>query len=164
MLIHVSGRGKGGAGGRGRTPLQRGFPLPPAGFQPRQRPLVPGRGQPALTARAAQDRDNTSIDIGPIAQLVEPPAHNRSVPGSSPGGSTIFCAAAQRVSLCGRMRCKAWLCVRCCCTAGAAPGHGYFPACFPSFSLCKTAYGRTVSCRQSGIAFIPLFWCTLWLF
>ena len=25
---------------------------------------------------------------GPIAQLVEPPAHNRLVPGSSPGGPT----------------------------------------------------------------------------
>jgi hypothetical protein len=25
---------------------------------------------------------------GPIAQLVEPPAHNRSVPGSNPGGPT----------------------------------------------------------------------------
>ncbi len=27
--------------------------------------------------------------LGPIAQLVEPPAHNRLVPGSSPGGPTI---------------------------------------------------------------------------
>ena len=27
---------------------------------------------------------------GPIAQLAEPPAHNRSVPGSNPGGPTIF--------------------------------------------------------------------------
>ncbi|MDQ1286223.1 MAG: hypothetical protein QG663_1656, partial [Thermodesulfobacteriota bacterium] len=27
---------------------------------------------------------------GPIAQLVELPAHNRSVPGSNPGGPTIF--------------------------------------------------------------------------
>ena len=26
---------------------------------------------------------------GPIAQLVEPPAHNRMVPGSTPGGPTI---------------------------------------------------------------------------
>ena len=26
---------------------------------------------------------------GPIAQLVEPPAHNRKVPGSIPGGPTI---------------------------------------------------------------------------
>ena len=26
---------------------------------------------------------------GPIAQLVEPPAHNRSVPGSSPGGPIV---------------------------------------------------------------------------
>ena len=26
--------------------------------------------------------------IGPIAQLEEPPAHNRSVPGSNPGGPT----------------------------------------------------------------------------
>ena len=25
---------------------------------------------------------------GPIAQLVEQPAHNRSVPGSNPGGPT----------------------------------------------------------------------------
>ena len=27
---------------------------------------------------------------GPIAQLAEPPAHNRSVPGSIPGGPTFF--------------------------------------------------------------------------
>ena len=27
---------------------------------------------------------------GPIAQLAEPPAHNRSVPGSNPGGPTIL--------------------------------------------------------------------------
>ena len=25
---------------------------------------------------------------GPVAQLAEPPAHNRKVPGSSPGGPT----------------------------------------------------------------------------
>ncbi len=29
-------------------------------------------------------------DSGPIAQLVELPAHNRSVPGSSPGGPIWF--------------------------------------------------------------------------
>jgi hypothetical protein len=29
---------------------------------------------------------------GPIAQLAEPPAHNRSVPGSNPGGPTSYCA------------------------------------------------------------------------
>jgi hypothetical protein len=28
---------------------------------------------------------------GPIAQLAEPPAHNRSVPGSNPGGPTNYC-------------------------------------------------------------------------
>ena len=28
------------------------------------------------------------IQGGPIAQLEEPPAHNRSVPGSNPGGPT----------------------------------------------------------------------------
>ena len=27
---------------------------------------------------------------GPIAQLEEPPAHNRSVPGSNPGGPTML--------------------------------------------------------------------------
>ena len=27
---------------------------------------------------------------GPIAQRLEPPAHNRSVPGSNPGGPTIL--------------------------------------------------------------------------
>ena len=27
---------------------------------------------------------------GPIAQLAEPPAHNRSVPGSNPGGPTSY--------------------------------------------------------------------------
>lgn len=26
------------------------------------------------------------MDGGPVAQLAEPPAHNRLVPGSSPGG------------------------------------------------------------------------------
>jgi hypothetical protein len=31
---------------------------------------------------------NIYLGCGPIAQLVEPPAHNRSVPGSSPGGPT----------------------------------------------------------------------------
>ena len=31
-----------------------------------------------------------SRPCGPIAQLVELPAHNRLVPGSSPGGPTIF--------------------------------------------------------------------------
>ena len=29
-----------------------------------------------------------SKERGPIAQLVEPPAHNRKVPGSNPGGPT----------------------------------------------------------------------------
>jgi hypothetical protein len=29
-------------------------------------------------------------DFGPIAQLVELPAHNRLVPGSNPGGPTIL--------------------------------------------------------------------------
>ena len=29
---------------------------------------------------------NFATGLGPIAQLVEPPAHNRSVPGSIPGG------------------------------------------------------------------------------
>jgi hypothetical protein len=32
---------------------------------------------------------NIGVNMGPIAQLEEPPAHNRSVPGSSPGGPTI---------------------------------------------------------------------------
>ncbi len=31
----------------------------------------------------------SSCVVGPIAQLVELPAHNRLVPGSSPGGPTI---------------------------------------------------------------------------
>ncbi len=31
---------------------------------------------------------NTVVFSGPIAQLVELPAHNRLVPGSSPGGPT----------------------------------------------------------------------------
>ena len=30
-----------------------------------------------------------NIAYGPIAQLAEPPAHNRSVPGSNPGGPTL---------------------------------------------------------------------------
>jgi hypothetical protein len=30
------------------------------------------------------------MSAGPIAQLVELPAHNRLVPGSSPGGPTIL--------------------------------------------------------------------------
>ena len=29
---------------------------------------------------------------GPVAQWLERPAHNRQVPGSSPGGPTMFCA------------------------------------------------------------------------
>ncbi len=33
---------------------------------------------------------------GPIAQLAEPPAHNRSVPGSIPGGPTIIQAGLKR--------------------------------------------------------------------
>ena len=32
--------------------------------------------------------------LGPIAQRLEPPAHNRSVPGSNPGGPTILAGAA----------------------------------------------------------------------
>ena len=31
------------------------------------------------------------MSCGPIAQLAEPPAHNRSVPGSNPGGPTSYC-------------------------------------------------------------------------
>ena len=31
-----------------------------------------------------------SLICGPIAQLVEPPAHNRSVPGSNPGGPISY--------------------------------------------------------------------------
>ncbi len=31
--------------------------------------------------------------FGPIAQRSEPPAHNRSVPGSNPGGPTNFFSA-----------------------------------------------------------------------
>ncbi len=34
--------------------------------------------------------------LGPIAQLVEPPAHNRQVPGSSPGGPTNTSSAKVR--------------------------------------------------------------------
>ena len=34
---------------------------------------------------------------GPIAQLAEPPAHNRSVPGSNPGGPTNYCGMKIRV-------------------------------------------------------------------
>ena len=33
--------------------------------------------------------NSTSGTNGPIAQRSEPPAHNRSVPGSNPGGPTI---------------------------------------------------------------------------
>jgi hypothetical protein len=33
--------------------------------------------------------------FGPIAQRSEPPAHNRSVPGSNPGGPTIFSCAVE---------------------------------------------------------------------
>ena len=35
------------------------------------------------------------IYAGPIAQLVELPAHNRLVPGSSPGGPTIYFAESK---------------------------------------------------------------------
>ena len=39
--------------------------------------------------------------LGPIAQRSEPPAHNRSVPGSNPGGPTILPSGAllRRASL-----------------------------------------------------------------
>lgn len=40
------------------------------------------------TARMATLR--RMIGDGPIAHLVEPPAHNRQVPGSSPGGPTAY--------------------------------------------------------------------------
>ena len=33
--------------------------------------------------------------FGPIAQRSEPPAHNRSVPGSNPGGPTNFSCAVK---------------------------------------------------------------------
>src|SRR6476620_8349672 len=32
----------------------------------------------------------SAIRFGPIAQRLEPPAHNRPVPGSNPGGPTNF--------------------------------------------------------------------------
>ena len=35
--------------------------------------------------------------VGPIAQLVEPPAHNRKVPGSNPGGPTYIKKGEQLV-------------------------------------------------------------------
>lgn len=31
----------------------------------------------------------TKLKQGPVAQLAEPPAHNRLVPGSSPGGPIL---------------------------------------------------------------------------
>ena len=34
--------------------------------------------------------------FGPIAQRSEPPAHNRSVPGSNPGGPTKFIRSTER--------------------------------------------------------------------
>ena len=34
--------------------------------------------------------------FGPIAQRSEPPAHNRSVPGSNPGGPTKFFSATEQ--------------------------------------------------------------------
>jgi|GEM_PF-2617829 hypothetical protein len=34
--------------------------------------------------------------FGPIAQRSEPPAHNRSVPGSNPGGPTKFFLATEQ--------------------------------------------------------------------
>jgi hypothetical protein len=47
-------------------------------------PLAPG-----LTKAAARDSNQGVFSrTGPIAQLAEPPAHNRSVPGSIPGGPT----------------------------------------------------------------------------
>ena len=73
----------------------------PGGVRGGTRNLCTFACRPALTARGLQDRDNTSVDTGPIAQLVEPPAHNRSVPGSSPGGSTSVFRRPYGVLSCG---------------------------------------------------------------
>src|SRR4051812_12631377 len=36
------------------------------------------------------------LRLGPIAQRLEPPAHNRLVPGSNPGGPTNLCSVFTR--------------------------------------------------------------------
>ena len=41
-----------------------------------------------ILTKTEQKKQKTKI--GPIAQLVERPAHNRLVPGSSPGGPTLI--------------------------------------------------------------------------
>src|SRR5262249_29626037 len=48
---------------------------------------APRRRSPALVCRPLRNL-LASPSFGPIAQLAEPPAHNRSGPGSSPGGPT----------------------------------------------------------------------------
>lgn len=67
--------------------ITAGFPVEPAVFLPscfRRRDLdrpAPCRYSPLR---------------GPIAQLVEPPAHNRQVPGSRPGGPTTQASCGQQ--------------------------------------------------------------------
>jgi hypothetical protein len=49
--------------------------------------MMKDRGCPLDTMIFLKDNKRL-IKKGPIAQLVEPPAHNRKVPGSIPGGPT----------------------------------------------------------------------------
>ncbi len=56
------------------------------------------------------------IKCGPIAQLEEPPAHNRLVPGSSPGGPTIFHLTW------GWFYSGGWFCSGCSLCSGGRPG------------------------------------------
>lgn len=41
-----------------------------------------------LTVSSDLGGQKAAETVGPVAQLAEPPAHNRQVPGSSPGGPT----------------------------------------------------------------------------
>ena len=45
--------------------------------------------QPALALRLRWQAASSTLVAGPIAQWLEPPAHNRLVPGSSPGGPSL---------------------------------------------------------------------------
>ena len=50
----------------------------------------------ALTGRGAWRRVACARGQGPVAQSVEQPAHNRSVPGSRPGGPIVRAFGGQQ--------------------------------------------------------------------
>ena len=61
---------------------------PPRAAAARRAGRPPGRARPSPPVCGSLRNLLASPSLGPIAQLAEPPAHNRSGPGSSPGGPT----------------------------------------------------------------------------